>query len=109
MAVHSSRGLPPTHPGVYLREDVLPFIEPSEAEFAELLGIDEELLRAILEQREGINTETALRLGKALGNGARFWLTLQMQFDIWSAERDFQASIPQVKLTELGSGKYLSK
>jgi addiction module HigA family antidote len=109
MAVHSSRGLPPTHPGVYLREDVLPFIEPSEAEFAKLLGIDEELLRAILDQREGVNTETALRLGKALGNGARFWLTLQMQYDIWRAESDFQVSIPQVKLTERGGSRYLSK
>ena len=99
MAVHSSMGMTPAHPGVYLREDVLPYIEPDEAQFAKILGIDEDHLRAILDGREGINTEIALRLGKALGNNARFWLTLQMQYDIWRAEREFKDSIPKVKLS----------
>ena len=97
MAVHSTRGLPPSHPGMFLREDVLPYIEHDEAEFARLLGIEEPRLRAILDEREGVNTEIALRLGKALGNGTRFWLTLQLQYDVWNAERDFKASIPRIK------------
>jgi len=99
MAVHSTRGLPPSHPGVFLREDVLPYIEPTGAEFAKLLGIEEARLHAILDEREGIDTEIALRLGNALGNGARFWLTLQMQYDIWIAEREFKAHIPKVKVS----------
>jgi antitoxin HigA-1 len=97
MAIHSSMGMTPAHPGEYLREDVLPYIEPSEAEFANILGIDENHLRAILDEREGINTEIALRLGQALGNNARFWLTLQMQYDIWNAERTLKLTIPKVK------------
>ena len=97
MAVHSSMGMTPAHPGVFLREDVLPYIEPNEAEFAALLGIDGNHLRAILEEREGINTDIALRLGKALGNNARFWLTLQMQYDIWHTERVLKLEIPKVK------------
>ena len=28
----------------------------------------------------------ARRLGQAFGNGARFWLALQMQYDLWHAE-----------------------
>jgi len=97
MAIHSSMGMTPAHPGEYLREDVLPYIEPSEAEFAKILGIDQNHLRAILDEREGINTEIALRLGQALGNNARFWLTLQMQHDIWNAERTLKLNIPKVK------------
>jgi plasmid maintenance system antidote protein VapI len=30
----------------------------------------------------------AQRLGKAFGNGARFWLALQMQYEIWHAEQE---------------------
>jgi antitoxin HigA-1 len=99
MAAHSTRGLPPSHPGVFLREDVLPYIEPGEAEFAKLLGIEEARFQAILDEREAIDTEIALRLGKALGNGARFWLTHQLQYDIWAAEREFNADIPKVKVS----------
>jgi addiction module HigA family antidote len=84
---------------VFLREDVLPYIEPNQAEFAKLLGIEEARIQAILDGREGIDTEIALRLAKALGNGARFWLTLQLQYDIWIAEREFNADIPQVKVS----------
>jgi antitoxin HigA-1 len=97
MATNSSMGMTPAHPGEYLREDVLPYIEPDEAEFAKILGIDESHLHAILNGREGINTEIALRLGRALGNNARFWLTLQMQYDIWEMERRLKLDIPKVK------------
>jgi antitoxin HigA-1 len=99
MAAHSTRGLPPSHPGVFLREDVLPYIEPGETEFAKLLGIEEARFHAILYEREAIDTEVALRLGKALGNGARFWLTLQLQYDIWAAECEFSADIPKIKVS----------
>jgi len=30
----------------------------------------------------------AQRLGQAFGNGTRFWMTLQLQRDIWEAEQD---------------------
>jgi addiction module HigA family antidote len=99
LAAHSLRGLPPSHPGVFLREDVLPYIEPSKTDFAKILGIEEARLQAILDEREAIGTEAALRLGKALGNGARFWLTLQLRYDIWAAEREFKVNIPKVKVS----------
>jgi len=96
MASHSIRSLPPSHPGVFLREDVLPYLDVSKAEFAKLLAIDEAQLQDILEEREGLNTRIAVRLGKALGNGARFWLTLQIQYDIWKDERELKDDIPQL-------------
>jgi antitoxin HigA-1 len=89
----------PSHPGEFLRKDVLPYIEPSETEFAKLLGIEEARFQAILDEREAIDPDVALRLGKALGNGARFWLTLQLLYDIEPAERDFNADIPKVNVS----------
>jgi plasmid maintenance system antidote protein VapI len=29
----------------------------------------------------------AQRLGQAFGNGARYWLALQMQYDLWEAQQ----------------------
>ena len=43
------------------------------------------------QEKEDIDTDVALRLGKALGNGARFWMALQIDYDIWNAEQSFQA------------------
>ncbi len=34
-----------------------------------------------------ITPETALRIGKVVGNGARIWLAMQMEFDLWQAEQ----------------------
>ena len=78
MAANPDRSLPPVHPGVFIREDVLPYIEPDQAGLAQALGIDSGRLEAIVHEKEDIDTDVALRLGKALGNGARFWMALQI-------------------------------
>ena len=36
----------------------------------------------ILNGKRGISPETALRLGRYFGNGARFWLNLQMAYEL---------------------------
>ncbi len=97
MATNPNRSLPPVHPGVFIREDVLPFIEPDQVEFARALGIDPGRLEAIVQEKEDIDTDIALRLGRALGNDARFWLALQIDYDVWNAERNFSGVIPAVK------------
>jgi addiction module HigA family antidote len=81
----------PAHPGEYLREDVFPELAKlgiSKAQFAQHLGISRTTLYAVLKGQQDIGTTLACRLGRALGNGARFWLTLQMQYDIWKHEKD---------------------
>ncbi len=78
MAANPDRSLPPVHPGVFIREDVLPYIEPDLTGLAQALGIDSGRLEAIVHEKEDIDTDVALRLGKALGNGARFWMALQI-------------------------------
>ncbi|MGF1619263.1 MAG: HigA family addiction module antitoxin [Rhodomicrobiaceae bacterium] len=81
----------PAHPGEYLREDVLPELAKvgiSKAQFAQHLGISRTTLYSVLREKQDITTTLACRLGRALGNGARFWLTLQMQYDLWKHEND---------------------
>jgi addiction module HigA family antidote len=79
---------PPAHPGAFLREDVLPYLDIGHERFAEHIGISNERLASLLAEEAGLTVDEALRIGKALGNGARFWLSLQMQYDIWRAEQN---------------------
>lgn len=80
-------GFKPPHPGEYLREDILPALGMSATQFATHLGVKKQTISAILKEKRGISIDMAIRLGAALRNGARFWLALQMQHDLWIEER----------------------
>jgi antitoxin HigA-1 len=47
----------------------------------------------IIQGKRGISAETALRLGRYFGTGAPFWLALQSQYDLETAERALGAKI----------------
>ncbi|MEZ5923875.1 MAG: HigA family addiction module antitoxin [Hyphomicrobiaceae bacterium] len=86
----------PPHPGEILREELLPRLGITAAELAEHLGVPTRKLDAILDERRGIKLDLAQRLGVALGTGARYWLALQMQHDVWMAERMAPVSIAPI-------------
>lgn len=75
-------GLPPTHPGEVLRQDVLPSLGLSQAKIAEHLGVSRQTLNALLQERQPVTTAMALRLGKLLGSAPEFWMKLQLQYDL---------------------------
>jgi len=77
----------PTHPGEVLREDVLPAMQKSVTCFAKSTGMSRQSIHAILSGRRAISPEAALRIGAVVGNGARVWLAMQMEFDLWQAEQ----------------------
>jgi addiction module HigA family antidote len=76
-------GFRPPHPGEILREDVLPGLGMTAAEFARHLGVSKQTVSGILNEKRALSTEMAVRLGQALRNGARFWLALQLQHELW--------------------------
>jgi addiction module HigA family antidote len=47
----------------------------------------------IINGKRGISADTALRLGRFLGNSARFWLNLQTAYELAVAERDIGARV----------------
>lgn len=77
----------PTHPGEVLREDVLPAMHSSITGFAKRTGMSRQSIHAILAGKRAITPEAALRIGAVVGNGARVWLSMQMEFDLWQAEQ----------------------
>ena len=78
----------PAHPGDTLREIVLPELGISQAELARCLGISRQTLIRLINARQAVTPEMALRLGKVVGSTPRFWLALQQQHDLWHAERN---------------------
>ena len=74
----------PAHPGEVLR-DYLGGMSVAEA--ATRLGVTRAHLSRVLNGRAGISAAMSLRLSAALGTSPEFWLKMQMQYDLWQAQK----------------------
>ena len=93
---HSS--IEPVHPGEILREDILPELSMSKTAIAAALGVSRQTLYDILNEKQPVTAEMAVRFGKLFGNGAGFWINLQRMYDLVLAERSVDVSgIPTLK------------
>lgn len=76
----------PPHPGEILREDILPCLKLSRTALARHLGISARRLSDVLAERRPVDRSLAQRLGLAFGHGTRYWLGLQIQYDLWHSD-----------------------
>lgn len=81
-----SKSLPPIHPGEILKLDFLDALEISQYRLAKAMQVPPRRINEIVQAKRGISADTALRLSKALGTTAAFWMNLQARFDIETAE-----------------------
>ena len=86
----------PIHPGVTLREDFMEPYQLSANGLSKALGIPQNRISDIVRGRRGITADTALRLERAFGVSASFWLNLQSHYELEVAERDNGPAIKQV-------------
>lgn len=73
------------HPGSILKEE-LEARHLSAAAFALRLRVAPQRVQEIVAGKRAITPETALRIGRALGTGARLWLAMQQAYDLRRAE-----------------------
>jgi addiction module HigA family antidote len=59
----------------------------SATAFGLKLRVAPQRIQEIVGARRAITPETALRIGRALGTGARLWLAMQQAYDLSQAER----------------------
>jgi antitoxin HigA-1 len=90
----------PPHPGEYIKEDILPALDMNATQLADHLGVSKQTVSNILNGKRPISTDMAVRLGKAFKNGGRFWLALQMQHDLWHAERKGGSPVKPIDWTD---------
>lgn len=93
-------GLRPVHPGEHLREDILPALGRPKAEIARLLGVSRQTLYDILNEKQPVTANMALRLGKLCGDGARIWLALQQAYDLKLAEKEMGDALEEIPTLE---------
>jgi antitoxin HigA-1 len=91
-------GLAPMHPGELLREDVLPALGRPKTEIARLLGISRQTLYDILNEKQPVTAQMALRIGKMCGNGPDIWLNLQRTYDLRMAEAEIGDKLDAIPL-----------
>ena len=90
----------PIHPGEILREDILPALARPKTEIARLLGISRQTLYDILNEKQPVTAQMALRLGKLCGNGPAMWMTLQTRYDLEMAQRELAGALDAIPRLE---------
>lgn len=87
----------PSHPGEVLREDYLHPMKISITDFAQQIGVSRKVLSDIINEKAGISALMSLRLSKALNKSPQFWLTMQMNYDLYHAKKRSLKSIKAVR------------
>lgn len=93
-------GLKPTHPGEILREDVLPALRLSKVEAARLLRVSRTQLYKILDGRQSLSPQMALRIARLTGGEPEFWMALQAAHDLRIARDEIAAELAQIPTVE---------
>ncbi len=97
----------PTHPGEMLREEFLIPMNLTEKELADSIQVPYQRINEIVSGKRGVTPSTALSFAKFFGMSAKFWLILQVKFDLCLAQKkesSVLAEIIQMSGTEIEAG-----
>lgn len=89
------------HPGEILREEFLVPMGVSVYQLAKALQVPLPRINDIVREKRSITAETAVRLAKYFGTSPQFWLNLQTQFDIRTAQKKLGKSLKAIKTREI--------
>ena len=71
----------PSHPGDIIRGS-LDELGVTVTDGAKALGVTRAALSRLINRKAGVSAEMAVRLEKAIGGTAAFWLRLQLNYDL---------------------------
>ena len=91
-----SKKLRPVHPGEVLREDFLTPMGLSPIALARAVDVPRTRIERLANGQTGVTADTALRLGKALGTTASFWMGIQAQYDLERAQDELGSSLRKI-------------
>jgi addiction module HigA family antidote len=77
----------PPHPGEHVLEDCLKPLGLSITKAADVLGVSRLTLSNLVNGKNGVSPEMAIRLSKAFGGSPEVWLGMQLQYDLAQAEK----------------------
>ncbi len=72
----------PIHPGTILLEEFLEPLELTQYRLAKSINVPPRRINEIVHGTRSITADTALRLARFFGTSERFWLNLQVRYDL---------------------------
>jgi len=73
---------PPVHPGEILLEEFLIPMGISQYRLAREISVPPRRINEIVHGKRAVTADTALRLSRYFGTSDRFWLNLQVRYDL---------------------------
>ncbi len=77
-----TRRLAPVHPGEVLLDEFLTPMGISQYRLAKEIGVPPRRINEIVHGNRAVTADTALRLARFFGTSERFWLNLQIQYEL---------------------------
>lgn len=90
------RGIQPEHPGIILRELYVDALQLTHAELADNLGVTRVTINKLLNAKQSVTPEMAVRLSKAFKTSAEYWLNLQRNYDLWEIEHTKEINVKAI-------------
>ena len=81
-----TNGMRQIHPGEVLREEFLKPMGLTAHALAMALQVPAPRINDVVRERRSVTVDTALRLAKYFGTSAEFWMGLQADYDLRTAE-----------------------
>jgi addiction module HigA family antidote len=82
-----AKRIEPIHPGEILLEEFLLPLQISQYRLAKDVSVPPRRINEIAHGKRAITADTALRLARYFGTSERFWLNLQVRYDL-EVEKD---------------------
>ena len=78
----------PTHPGGILKRHYIESLSLTISEIANNIGVSRKTISKIVNEKGSITPDMALRLSKAFNTTPELWLNMQINYDLWIAEKN---------------------
>lgn len=85
------------HPGEILLEEFLNPMGISQNALARAIGVPPRRINEIVLGKRSISADTALRLSRAFGTSAGFWMGLQADYDLEEARKLIDAALKNME------------
>ena len=88
--------LAPVHPGEVLREEFLKPFDLTPYAVAAALHVPRTRIERLAREETAVTADTALRLGKYFNTSPAFWMNMQAQYDLETAEDAIASDVEKI-------------
>ncbi|MBI3525642.1 MAG: HigA family addiction module antidote protein [Betaproteobacteria bacterium] len=93
----------PPHPGEVLRDGAFTGTGITVTAFAQRIGVTRVTLSNVLNRKNGVSADMAVRLAAALGGSAESWLHVQAQYNLAASEKTLKKEIARIEPLKMGT------